>query len=58
MKKLIEKSDLPFKVVGEAYNGVTALEEMETVSYTHLENGDHDPSTGYQRGRRRIFSNR
>lgn len=29
MKKLIEKSDLPFKVVGEAYNGVTALEEME-----------------------------
>ena len=29
MKKLIEKSGLPFKVVGEAYNGVTALEEME-----------------------------
>lgn len=29
MKKLIEKSGLPFKVIGEASNGVTTLEEME-----------------------------
>ncbi|MBO5303000.1 MAG: response regulator [Lachnospiraceae bacterium] len=29
LKKLIEKSGLPFKVIGEANNGVTALEEME-----------------------------
>ncbi len=29
LKKLIEKSGLPFKVTGEANNGVTALEELE-----------------------------
>lgn len=29
MKKLIEKSGLPFKVIGEAGNGVTTLEEIE-----------------------------
>lgn len=29
LKKLIEKTELPFKVVGEAYNGVAALEEIE-----------------------------
>lgn len=31
LKKLIEKSGLPFKVVGEANNGVTTLEEVEKV---------------------------
>lgn len=29
LKKLIEKSGLPFKVIGEANNGVTTLEEIE-----------------------------
>lgn len=29
LKKLIEKSGLPFRVTGEANNGVTALEEIE-----------------------------
>ncbi|MBO5371249.1 MAG: response regulator [Lachnospiraceae bacterium] len=29
IKKLIEKSGLPFKVIGEANNGVTTLEEVE-----------------------------
>lgn len=29
LKKLIEKSGLPFQVIGEASNGVTTLEEME-----------------------------
>lgn len=29
LKKLIEKSGLPFKVTGEANNGVTVLEELE-----------------------------
>lgn len=30
LKKLIEKSKLPFSVIGEANNGVTALEEVES----------------------------
>lgn len=30
LKKLIEKSGLPFQVIGEATNGVTTLEELET----------------------------
>lgn len=29
LKKLIEKSNLPFQVIGEANNGVSALEEIE-----------------------------
>ena len=29
LKKLIEKSGLPFQVIGEATNGVTTLEELE-----------------------------
>lgn len=29
LKKLIEKSELPFRVIGEANNGVAALEEIE-----------------------------
>lgn len=29
LKKLIEKSELPFQVIGEATNGVTTLEELE-----------------------------
>ena len=29
LKKLIEKTGLPFRVIGEAYNGVTTLEEIE-----------------------------
>ncbi len=29
LKKLIEKSSLPFQVIGEAYNGVTTLEAVE-----------------------------
>lgn len=29
LRKLIEKSGLPFQVIGEATNGVTTLEELE-----------------------------
>ena len=29
LKKLIDKADMPFRVIGEAHNGVTALEEIE-----------------------------
>lgn len=28
LRKLIEKSELPFQVIGEAYDGVTTLEEV------------------------------
>ena len=29
LKKLIEKADMPFQVIGEATNGVVALDEIE-----------------------------
>ena len=30
LKKLIQKSGLPFEVIGEAHNGVTTLENLKT----------------------------
>ena len=31
LKKLIQKSGLPFEVIGEAHNGVTTLEDIKTL---------------------------
>lgn len=31
LKKLIQKSALPFEVIGEAHNGVTTLEDIKTL---------------------------
>lgn len=31
LKKLIQKSGLPFEVIGESHNGVTALEDLKTL---------------------------
>ena len=31
LKKLIQKSALPFKVIGEAHNGVTTLEDIKAL---------------------------
>lgn len=31
LKKLIQKSELPFEVIGEAHNGVTTLEDIKTL---------------------------
>ena len=45
LKKLIQKSGLPFEVIGEAHNGVTTLEDIKTlkpdVLFTDIRSGSH-----------------
>lgn len=41
LKKLIQKSGLPFEVIGEAHNGVTTLEDIKTLKPDVLFTDNH-----------------